>query len=71
MYSPHQTPEPIEKIRKAQWTVENTRHTQAVVDRLIMSRIALKAVGNEKSEVSAAISAAIARFQELDPKVKT
>lgn len=69
MWSLGSTPEPIEKIRKASWTVENTRKTQNVVNELTAARIALKrVVGN--SYVVDAIDAAIVRFRQLDKGVK-
>jgi hypothetical protein len=66
MYGPRDAPEPIEKIRKAQWTVENTRATQVVVDRLIIHAAALRNLGLN----DAVVQCAIHRFAALDPKVK-
>lgn len=69
MWSPHQTPEPVEKIRKARWSIQNTANTQAVVDELEIERKALRRVtGNSK--VVEAMTTAVKRFCELDPAVK-
>lgn len=71
MYGPTYEPEPIEKIRKAQWTVENTRATQAVVDTLIAVRAGIKIVlGGHGGNVERALTQAIDRFKQLDPGVK-
>lgn len=72
MYGLRDTPEPIEKIRKPQWTVENTRATQAVVDRLCAVRSALRVIAGDRDigGVVHAINLAVARFEKLDPKVK-
>lgn len=65
MWSPGYTPEPIEKIRKPQWTVENTVKTQIVVNRLNDTRRAIIAVSGHNSEAVHAIQAALRRFHEL------
>ncbi len=76
MYSPRDEPPAIEKIRKPQWTVENTRATQAVVDELVRVGDAIRTViGRPSTGLSSptmdAIEGAITRFMQLDPKVHT
>lgn len=70
MYGLRDTPAPIEKIRKAQWTVENTRRTQGIVDELQRARDALEWFGLKKSPVDSRMKLAMERFKELDPKVR-
>lgn len=65
MWSPHQTPAPVEKI-KTKWTPENTAKTQRVVDGLKEARMLLQAIGLRNSDVTCAIEAALKRFHELD-----
>ncbi len=69
MYGLRDTPEPIEKIRKAQWTVENTRATQASVDGLNHLREAMRLLGLKGSALDA-VTNAMKRFKVLDPKVR-
>lgn len=70
----------VEKVRKPQWTVENTRKTQSVVDELIVARDAIRVLisghtfgefgAGRDSGVSGSIDRAIKRFKVLDPGVK-
>jgi hypothetical protein len=68
MWSPRDTPPPIEKIRKPQWTVENTRKTQAVVDSLATLREAARFLGQDG--IVGVVDQAIERFRALDPSLK-
>lgn len=68
MWSPHSEPEPIEKIRKAQWTVENTRKTQQVVNGLVQASRSLRNLHGRTALVDV-IELAIQRFREMDPGV--
>ncbi len=68
MYAPHQTPEPVEKI-KAKWTVQNTEKTQAAVNDLHDARRTLiRVVGHNNATVDA-MRRAIQRFKAMDPQV--
>jgi hypothetical protein len=68
VYGPSYEPPPIEKVRKAQWTVENTRATQKVIDELGKLQQAVELlIGRQPA---ATIEAAIRRFKVLDPGVK-
>lgn len=69
MWGPRSEPPAVEKIRKAQWTVENTRATQAIVNKLVTCREALAVVG-QQGYTTDAIDAAIERFKVLDAQVK-
>ena len=71
MWAPHETPEPVEKIKpsRAKLTTENTKHTQRAVDRLVKAREHLLAVGLHNGDVVHSIAAALKRFHELDPNV--
>jgi hypothetical protein len=71
MWGPHFEPEPIEKIRKAQWSAENTAETQRVVDRLVTLREAMRVTSGDKTPAISALSAAIERFKQLDRNVTT
>lgn len=76
MYSPIDTPPPVEKIHKAQWTVENTRTTQAIVDRLALQIRSLDVLFAAKHSpgrfggTREALRDAMHRFQQLDPKIE-
>lgn len=73
MYGPHYEPAPIEKIRKPQWSAENTKKTQGIVDDLYALRQMLHAfnsTGNE-SEAVRMVRRAIQRLKTLDPNVIT
>lgn len=65
---PYQKPE-IEKIRKAQWSKENTAKTQAVVGKLSEAYEYMVFMGHERSKMAVAVKEAIERFQQLDPNV--
>lgn len=67
MYSPHEQPAPIEKI-KAKFSAENTLKTQRVVDELQQARLKLTAVTGD-TEITHAMKRAIRRFHALDPMV--
>lgn len=69
MWSPRITTEAAEKIRKAQWTKENTAKTQAIVDRLEHIRKCMKDVSGE-SNAQVTIKDAIKRFAQMDKGVK-
>ena len=68
MNTPYSKPD-VEKIRKAQWTVENTLQTQAVHDRLKRRAIAMNSSFGP-TPVADDIVVAMRRFRELDPGVK-
>lgn len=69
MWGPHHEPPPIEKIRKAQWTPENTAKTQAVVNDLFaLKQLVLHFA--EESRLTRVMQRAIDRFVELDREVK-
>ena len=71
MYSNPERLEPVEKIRKAQWTVENTRKTQEVIDDLCACAASLAVVtGSRQSPVLAAIRSGIERLVLMDPGAK-
>lgn len=69
MWSAPQRQEPIEKIRKAQWTVENTRQTQGVVDQLGKVFAALKVLGLDDTYMGRTVTRAVERFKALDPRI--
>lgn len=69
MHGPPDHREPVEKIRKAQWTVENTRATQRVVDELVAVRDACESLFGRSSRAVQAFEVAIVRLIQLDPKV--
>lgn len=69
MWSPPFTQEPVEKIRKAQWTVENTRETQKVVDELVDQYAAAMKVFGHRNSLCYALKMAVLRFKQLDPAV--
>lgn len=71
MWAPHQTPEPVEKIKKAQWSEENTRITQDVVNKLEQTWKANNHVtGIQNTDANISIEMAMKRFKQLDPKVR-
>lgn len=73
MWGPTYEPEPIEKIRKPQWTVENTRHTQEVVTQLRVAVDAYQRTLGTQSNMPFVVRAmreAIERLCALDPRVK-
>ena len=70
MWGPRDEPPPVERVRKAQWTVENTRKTQEVVDRLLKAKTALIVVLGKNSLAVHAMTEAVERFRVLDPNVK-
>lgn len=65
-------PSPREKIRKAQWTAENTRRTQRVVDQLVQMEkgLALLNGSRQRDGVMQVLHDAANRFAELDKGVK-
>lgn len=69
MWSPIKQ-EAVEKIRKAQWSVENTRATQAIVNKLVTVREALKVLTGCNGPIPLVLDEVVARFIALDPKVK-
>lgn len=70
MWSAPHRQEPIEKIRKAQWTAENTARTQAVVDELVAHRKAFAHLFGSNSYLLSAIDAMLHRVSQLDAAVK-
>lgn len=70
MTSPPITPEAAEKIRKAQWTKENTAKTQKVVNNLLILNGAIVMLFGDGSNVSRSLNQAIKRFMELDKGVE-
>jgi hypothetical protein len=64
MWANPQHQKPIEKIRKAQWTPENTAQTQIVVDRLDWVYGVLEGIGAETAAKD--VRAAMERFRLLD-----
>lgn len=70
MWAYGETPPPIEKIRKPQWTAENTARTQAVVNHLAIGMEALQMVFGKACPAVGNMRVALKRFKELDPGVK-
>lgn len=69
MNHPFSKPE-VEKIRKPQWTEENTRKTQAVIDEMKATREAVICVNGHNNGIVYALNRAIKRFLALDPGAK-
>lgn len=68
MNTPYSKPD-VEKIRKPQWTVENTRTTQLVHDRLQQAFDDMVRVTGATS-ITDDLRAGIERLRALDPGVK-
>ncbi len=66
MWAPHQTPAPVEKIRKGQWSKQNTIETQKVLSELLILRDAMVAIGFTYRGIDV-VDRAIRRFKQLDP----
>lgn len=69
MWSQPQKQEPIEKIRKAQWTAENTAKTQAAVDELLQMHSWLVFSGDKNSAMCRGLVLAIQRFKQMDQTI--
>lgn len=69
MWSSPQEQEPIEKIRKAQWTAENTDRTQAVVNDLLLAYDWARFAGRADSTLCICLRDALRRLKQLDPGV--
>lgn len=70
MWNIGDTPPAIEKIRKPQWTAENTAKTQKAVNRLHVGAKALEMVFGGNCPAVYDMRQAIDRFVQLDPGVK-
>lgn len=66
MHAPHLQKPDVEKIRKAQWTVENTRRTQSVVNDLKEASSALGLLTSGHSFLKTTLERAVQRFHDLD-----
>lgn len=70
MWANPQNQKPIEKIRKAQWSTENTAKTQEAVDALHKIDVAVDEIFGHQQQfalnVQAKLRFAMERFRQLD-----